>query len=337
MDKKKVIIIAEAGVNHNGSLNLAKKLILAASKANADYIKFQTFNPDDMVRRNALLANYQKKNLKKKISQYDLLKKYQIKKEYYKILIKFSKQKKIKFLSSPFDINSIYFLNKFNLDFIKVPSGEIDNVSYLKNIAKLNKKLILSTGMSNIKEIENAINLLKKFGTKKKNINLLHCHTDYPSEPQDLNLKAIKTLKKKFKLNVGYSDHSVGIEAPIIAVSYGSKIIEKHLTLDKSFPGPDHSSSLDPLEFKKMVKAIRNTEKMLGNGIKKPTNKELKNKFLVRKSIFAKISIKKGEKFSEKNLICKRPLIGISASKWYNLIGKRAKKNFKPDDKITLN
>jgi N,N'-diacetyllegionaminate synthase len=337
MDKKKVIIIAEAGVNHNGSLNLAKKLILAASKANADYIKFQTYNPEDMVRRNTSLAKYQKKNLKNKISQYDLLKRYQLKKKYYKILIQFSKQNNIKFLSSPFDIDSINFLNKLNLDFIKIPSGEIDNFFYLKNIAKLNKKLILSTGMSNIKEIENAINLLTKFGTKRKNINLLHCHTDYPSEPQNLNLKAIQTLKKKFKLNVGYSDHSVGIEAPIIAVSYGSKIIEKHLTLDKSFPGPDHSSSLEPFEFKKMVTAIRNTEKMLGNGIKKPTNKELKNKPLVRKSIFAKISIKKGEKFSEKNLICKRPLIGISASKWYNLIGKRAKKNFKPDDKITLN
>ena len=330
----KTLIIAEIGINHNGRLSLAKKLISAAAKTGADYVKFQTFEPENVVIKSAKLAKYQKRNMKKNISQLKMLKKYQIKKKFYDLLIKFSKKKKINFISSPFDVDSIKFLSKLKLNFLKIPSGEINNFPYLKEIAKLKKKLILSTGMSSLREVDQAIKILIKFGTKKKNISLLHCHTDYPSMPENLNLKSILTLKKKFKLKVGYSDHSQGIEAAIASVALGAEVIEKHLTLNNKMNGPDHKASIDPITFRDMVIGIRNTEKMLGNGKKKPTQKELHNKIFVRKSLVAKKSIKKGDRFTDKNMTTKRPALGISPMKYQYKLNKIAKKNYSEDDYI---
>ncbi len=334
MKNKKILIIAEAGVNHNGKLNYAKKLIMAASKAGADFVKFQTFNPDEMIIKTTELANYQKNNLKKKISQYKMLKKYELNKKWYKNLIDCCKKNKIKFISSPFDISSIHFLKKLNLDYVKIPSGEIDNYPYLIEIASLKKKTILSTGMSTLNEIDFALRTLLKFGLSKKKISILHCHTDYPSNIKDLNLNSIKTIKKVFKLQTGYSDHSMGITAPIVAAALGSEIIEKHLTLDKKLSGPDHQASINPKEFSQMVASVRQVEKMLGNGKKIPTNRELKNKVLVRKSIVARKKISMGEKFTTSNITTKRPAMGKSPKLYKNILGKISKKNYERDDFI---
>ena len=334
MKSKKTLIIAEAGVNHNGNLNLAKKLIVASAKSGADYVKFQTFDADSMIRKTTKLAKYQKINLKKKINQYELLKKYQLKKSYYKYLLDFSKKNKIGFISSPFDIESVKFLKKFNLDYLKIPSGEIDNLPYLIEIAKLNKNIILSTGMSTLKEVSEAIKILTKYGTKRGKIALLHCHTEYPSLPENLNLKSIITLKNKFKLKVGYSDHSSGKVAPIVAVGIGCEIIEKHITLNKKMSGPDHKASMEPNEFKDMVNSIRISERMLGDGKKVPTKIELRNKSLVRKSLIAKTEIKKGEKFTKYNLTTKRPALGLSPLSYKKFLGIKSKKNYKADDYI---
>ncbi len=334
MKNKKILIIAEAGVNHNGKLNYAKKLIMAASKAGADFVKFQTFNPDEMIIKTTELANYQKNNLKKKISQYKMLKKYELNKKWYKNLIDCCKKNKIKFISSPFDISSIHFLKKLNLDYVKIPSGEIDNYPYLIEIASLKKKTILSTGMSTLNEIDFALRTLLKFGLSKKKISILHCHTDYPSNIKDLNLNSIKTMKKVFKLQTGYSDHSMGITAPIVAAALGSEIIEKHLTLDKKLSGPDHQASINPKEFSQMVASVRQVEKMLGNGKKIPTNRELKNKVLVRKSIVARKKISMGEKFTTSNITTKRPAMGKSPKLYKNILGKISKKNYERDDFI---
>ena len=333
-NKKKILIIAEAGVNHNGKLNYAKKLIAAASKAGADFVKFQTFNPDEMIIKTAELAKYQKKNLKSKTSQYKMLKKYELNKKWYKNLIDCCKKNNIKFISSPFDISSIHFLKKLNLNYIKIPSGEIDNYPYLKEIASLNKKTILSTGMSTLKEISFALKTLLKFGLSKNKISILHCHTDYPSSIDDLNLNCIKTIKKIFKLQTGYSDHSMGITAPIVAAALGSEIIEKHLTLNRELRGPDHQASIDPKEFSQMVASVRQVEKMLGDGKKIPTSKELKNKTLVRKSIVASKKIFSGEKFTSSNITTKRPAMGKSPKLYKNMLGKISKKNYERDEFI---
>ena len=329
------IIIAEAGVNHNGKISLAKKLISAAANAGANYVKFQTYKTENIVVQNSKLANYQKENIKKFKTQFKMLKKYELKKTDYKLLIDYAKSKNIKFLSSPFDIESIFFLNRFNLDYIKIPSGEIDNLPYLKELGRLNKKIILSTGMSNLYEVDIAIRTLNKYGTKKKNISVLHCHSAYPSNISDLNLNVIYTLKKKFNLKVGFSDHSDNIYAPVIAVALGAQIIEKHLTLNNSMSGPDHKASIEPNKFKNMVNLIRATEIMLGSKKKIPTKNELINKQFVRKSLVAKIDIKKGEKFSTMNLTTKRPGTGISPMKFNSYINKRAKKNYSKDDLIS--
>ena len=330
----RTIIIAEAGINHNGKINLAKKLIKAAARSGADYIKFQTYNTEKMIIPNAKLANYQKKNISKIKTQFEMLKKYELKKAYYKLLINYAKKNKIKFLSSPFDQDSITFLNKFNLDFIKIPSGEIDNFPYLKKIGKIKKKIILSTGMSTLKEVNLAINTIIKYGSKRKDISLLHCHSAYPSELVDLNLNVIKYLKKKFKLRVGFSDHSTSVYAPSIAVALGAEIIEKHLTLNNKMSGPDHKTSLNPKKFKNMVQLIRQAEKILGNAKKSPGKNELKNKPFARKSLVAKADIKKGEIFSKTNLTTKRPGLGISPMKFNHYLNKKAKKNYSKDDLI---
>lgn len=333
MNRKKVIIIAEAGVNHNGSLVIARKLIDVASKAGADFVKFQTFNVENLVLPGTTLASYQKINSRFK-NQYELLKKLQLSEKKHLELIKYCKKKKIKFLSTAFDIKSIKFLNTLKLTFFKIPSGEITNYPYLAQIAKFKKDVIVSTGMSTIADIYFCIKVLTTNGLKKDQIYLMHCNTSYPTPDKDANLKCILTMKKKFNTKIGYSDHTSGIIAPILAVALGAKIIEKHFTINKKLQGPDHQASLEPNEFYDMVKKIRQTEILLGSQNKKITNSEKKNIKVVRKSIVASTFIKKGEILNEKNLDTKRPLKGICASKWEFILGRKAKKNYKKNDFI---
>jgi N,N'-diacetyllegionaminate synthase len=330
----KTIIIAEAGVNHNGRLNLALRLIDCAAKAKADYVKFQTYSTENLVQKKLKLAKYQRPNIKKIKSQYELLKKYELSYNDHKIIMKRCKLKKIKFLSSPFDLQSIELLKKLKLNIIKIPSGEITNIPYLKKIGCLKKKIILSTGMSTINEIKNAIKILLKNGTKKKDLTLLHCSTEYPAHKEKLNLLSIKYLRKYFNLETGYSDHSEGILASIAAVALGAKVIEKHITLNKNFEGPDHKASLSPDELINLVDGIRETEKMLGKNEKKPYKAELNNLKFIRKYIVAKNFVKKGEIFSEKNITTKRSGTGIPSENWNSIIGKKSKFNFLPDENI---
>ena len=333
MKKKKIFIIAEAGVNHNGSLKIAKELIKRSAEIGVDAIKFQTFITEEEITKKAPLANYQiKKN--ETTNQFNMIKKLELSHSEHKILQNFCKKYKIEYMSSAFDIKSLKFLKSIKLKRYKIPSGEINNYPYLCEIGSYKKEIILSTGMSTIKEIDQAIKILIKAGAKKKQIKLLHCHTDYPTMPKDANLLVIKTLRKKYGDIIGYSDHTMGIEAPIAATALGSIIIEKHLTLNKRMKGPDHSSSLEPYEFKEMVRVIRNIEEALGNGKKIPTKNELKNKKFVRKSIVAKEFIKKGQILSEQNITTKRPAIGTNPMNWKNIVGKKAKKNFFKDDFI---
>ena len=335
MKKHKVFIIAEAGVNHNGKLNLALKLIDKAAEANADAIKFQTFTADNLVIKNSPLAKYQKKKIKIN-NQYKLLKKLEFTKKMHIKCIERCKIKKIKFLSSPFSIPDIIYLKSLKQKIFKIPSGEITNYPYLEYIGSLKKKIILSTGMSNLIEISNAVNILLKNGTKKNNITLLHCNSAYPTPFSDVNLNSINLLKKKFSLKVGISDHSPGIEIPICSVAYGVSIIEKHFTLNKKMIGPDHSSSINSEELKNMVISIRNAESALGYNKKKISKSEKENIKIVRKSIVANKNISKGEIFSNENITCKRPGTGISPIYFKKIIGKKAYKDFKKDELIRL-
>ena len=330
--KNKTIIIAEAGVNHNGNFNLAKKMIEKASKLGADYIKFQIFSADKLVTKFAKKPQYALSNKSK--FQHEMLKKLEINIKDILKLKKICKSNKIGFLSSAFDIESLKILNSLNLDFFKVPSGEINNVPYLRFLAGLNKKVILSTGMSNLKEISFALNILKKGGLSKKKIYLLQCNTEYPSPFVDANLRVLGLFEKKFKIVTGYSDHTPGIQASIVAVSLGAKIIEKHFTLNKKLKGPDHKASLDPKEFRNLVISIRCVEELLGKEKKEITSSEKQNVNFIRKSLVAKSSIKKGEFFNEKNLTCKRPGNGKSPSLWDFFIGQKAKRNYKKDELI---
>jgi len=334
IDTSKVFIIAEAGVNHNGRLDLAYQLIDVAKDAGADAVKFQTFIPDKTISKFADKANYQKKTTDKNESQLEMIKKIALSFEDHKKLLEYCKNKNIKFLSSPFDLDSIDFLNKLGLDTFKIPSGEIINLPYLKKIGSLNKKLIISTGMTNLGEVEFAIDILVESGTKRENIAILHCTTNYPTPYEEVNLKAMQTLATAFKLPVGYSDHTLGIEVPVAAVAMGAKIIEKHFTLNKNMEGPDHITSLEPHELKAMVKAIRNIKKSLGDGIKKPNKSEIEIMKVVRKSIVASKSIKKGEIFTRTNITVKRPGTGISPIRWDEVIGEKANRDFKDDELI---
>lgn len=333
---EKVLIIAEAGVNHNGEISLAKELIHAAIESGADIVKFQNFNTSNLVTKKAKKANYQLKNSPLENSQYEMLKKLELSSDSFQELESYATKLNIEFLSTAFDIESIKFLKKLNLKRYKVPSGEITNFPYLREIAHSQKPIIMSTGMATIKEIENAIKVLQRFGALKENLSILHCTSDYPAAFGDLNLKAIQTLKSKFSLEVGYSDHSLGIEVPIAAVSLGARIIEKHLTLNQKMIGPDHLASIEPQSFKEMVKNIRNIEIALGNENKIPTMNELKNKQLVRKSIVASVNIREGEVFNEQNITSKRPGIGICPMQWETVLGKVAKKSFYKDQIIEL-
>ena len=332
----KIIIIAEAGPNHNGSLKLAYKLVDLAKKCNADFVKFQTSIPELHISKFAKKANYQKKNTKINESQLEMAKKIKLSFKEFEKLKKYSIKKKINFLSTAFDLNSIDFLKKLNLKYFKIPSGEITNLPYLKKVARFNKKIILSTGMSNMKEIKDAIKILISNGTRKENITVMQCNTEYPTPLKDANLKAMLTIKNKFNVKVGYSDHTSGIEACLAASALGATIIEKHITLNKNFYGPDHKASIEGKDFKKMVNGIRNITIALGTGIKKPTNSEKKNIIIARNSIVAKVDIKKGKKFSYKNLAIKRPGNGISPMKIKKVVGKLAKRNFVQDEIIKI-
>lgn len=331
---KKIFIIAEAGVNHNGNVELAKKLINIASEAGADAVKFQTFRTENVVSKNAQKAEYQKETTGSTESQFDMIKKLELDVETHKELIAYCHEKKIMFLSTPFDLDSVDLLNNLGLKIFKIPSGEITNLPYLRKIARLNKKIILSTGMATLNEVGEALNILISSGTAKENITVLHANTQYPSPMNDVNLNAMITIKNTFDIAYGYSDHTLGIEIDIAAAAMGASVIEKHFTLDKNMEGPDHKASLEPDELCAMVKAIRNIELALGDGIKKPTSSEIPNIEVARKSIMANCTIKKGERFTENNLAVKRPASGISPMKWDELIGTMATKDYQEDDFI---
>jgi len=330
----KVFIIAEAGVNHNGSTELAKKLIDIAKNAGADAVKFQTFKAEKLVSRDAQKADYQKQTTNKKETQFDMIKKLELDLDTHKELISYCKTKDIMFLSTPFDHDSIKLLSDLGLEIFKIPSGEITNLPYLRHIGKLNKQIILSTGMSNIQEIKDTLNILISSGTKKENITILHANTMYPTPMKDVNLKAMVTIGNTFDIAFGYSDHTLGIEVDIAAVALGACCIEKHFTLDCTMEGPDHKASLEPDELKAMVKAIRNIELALGDGIKRISPSESSNIGIVRKSIVAKRNIKIGENFTEDNITIKRPGNGINPMKWDEVLRTIAKKDYIEDELI---
>ena len=329
-----VFIIAEAGVNHNGSVDLAKKLIDVASISGADAVKFQTFKAENLVSKNAQKADYQKQATDATESQFDMIKKLELDVDTHKELIAHCQKKDIMFLSTPFDHESINLLSDLGLQIFKIPSGEITNLPYLRHIGSLGKKVVLSTGMSNLKEVGDALNILINAGTSKDNITVLHANTMYPTPMEDVNLNAMLTIQKEFGVDIGYSDHTLGIEVDIAAVAMGASCIEKHFTLDKTMDGPDHKASLEPEELKAMVGAIRNIEKALGSSEKKPSPSESVNIKVVRKSIIASKDIQKGDLLTDKNITVKRPGNGISPMKWDDIVETIATKDYRTDDLI---
>ena len=335
---KRVVIIAEAGVNHNGDIDKAKRLIDKAVEANVDYIKFQTFKTELCISKNAVKADYQIENTQNSSeSQLEMVKKLELSFEQFIELEKYCQQKGIKFLSTGFDTDSLNFLAGLGVKIAKIPSGEITNLPYLRQVASLFPEVIISTGMATITEIKDAVKVLTDNGVSKDKITVLHCNTEYPTPMEDVNLKAMLHIQRELGVPVGYSDHSLGIEVPIVAVALGATVIEKHFTLDKNLPGPDHKASLEPEELKAMVTAIRNIEKAIGgSGLKEVSKSEAKNKAIARKSIVAAKKIVKGESFTVENLTVKRPGTGISPMQWDEVIGKIAKKDFEEDDLIEL-
>lgn len=325
-------IIAEAGVNHNGSMDMAKQMVKAAKEAGADYIKFQTFVPEKLVSRYAPKADYQKKSTGTEENQLQMLKKLALTKQDFISLKQYCTELGIGFLSTPFDLDSIEFLETLDMDFWKLPSGEVTNYPYLEKLGKTGKKVVMSTGMCNLKEIEEAVSVLEENGTT--DITLLHCNTEYPTPFSDVNLLAMHHMQKELHKPVGYSDHTVGIEVAIAAAALGAVVIEKHFTLDKTMEGPDHAASLDPDELKQMIRAIRNIEKSMGDGIKRRTVSEEKNCTAARKSLVAKTFIRKGETFTVDNLTVKRPGSGKSPMKWREILGTRAEKDYEADELI---
>ena len=334
---KRTLIIAEAGVNHNGDIAKAKALIDKGAEAGVDFVKFQTFKAGNLVTKQAKRAAYQDKNTQDNDSQYEMLKKLELSQAVHQELIDYCAQKGVQFLSTGFDFESLEFLAGLGITIAKIPSGEITNLPYLRKIATLFPEVILSTGMATITEIKDAVKVLTDNGVSKDKITILHCNTEYPTPMEDVNLKAMLHIQRELGVPVGYSDHTLGIEVPIAAVALGATVIEKHFTLDKTLPGPDHKASLEPEELKAMVMAIRNVEKAIGgSGLKEVSKSEAKNKPIARKSIVATKTIKKGDLFSAENLTVKRPGTGISPMQWDNVIGKTAKKDFEEDDLIEL-
>jgi N,N'-diacetyllegionaminate synthase len=334
----KVIIIAEAGVNHNGDIQVAKKLIDVAVDAGVDYVKFQTFKADSLVSKSAKKAEYQSVNINDgDDSQYAMLKKLELSHENHLELMSYCSERNIQFFSTAFDVEGVNYLNDLGLSFFKIPSGEITNYPYLRAIALCGKPVIMSTGMCSEIEIKQAMDVLLKFGLKKDNISILHCNTEYPTPMKDVNLKAMLSIQKTFDVQVGYSDHTLGIEVPIAAVAMGATIIEKHFTLDRTLPGPDHVASLEPEELKAMVKAIRNIELALsGDGQKMPSDSESKNISIARKSIHLKNNLSKGHVISEEDIISLRPGDGISPMEWENIVGQKLVTDKKEYDKLFL-
>jgi N,N'-diacetyllegionaminate synthase len=330
----KVFVIAEAGVNHNGSIDMAKQLIDVAAQAGADAVKFQTFRADLLVTKTAVKASYQKKFQPSTDTQYLMLKKLEIDATAHDALIEHCKTRSIQFLSTPFDSVSIDLLSSKKIDTFKIPSGEITNLPYLRHIARVAKKVILSTGMSNLGEIELAIEVLIAGGVKKENIVALHATTEYPCPLEEVNLLAMQTIQRAFQIEVGYSDHTEGIEISLAAVALGARVIEKHFTLDRTLEGPDHRASIEPQQLSDLVRAIRNIERALGDGIKKPTQSELSNMKVARKSIVAATKIYKGETLTSENIVVKRPAEGISPIRWDEVLGSIAQQDYLPDDFI---
>lgn len=334
--RRRIFIIAEAGVNHNGSLKTAKEMIDAAKMAGADAIKFQTFKAESLASRSAPKADYQKESMCNTESQFDMLKRLELDEAAHKELIRYCRKNGLKFLSSPFDLESIDLLNRLGLEIFKIPSGEITNLPYLRKIGSLKKEVIISTGMSGMEEIKTALDVLVECGTAKENITILHCNTEYPTPYTDVNLRAMVTIRGAFNVDVGYSDHTLGIEISIAAAALGASVIEKHFTLDRKMKGPDHKASLEPAELKAMISAIRNVEEALGSLDKRPSASEKANISIVRKSITASNFIKKGSRFTEVNITAKRPARGLSPMKWDSVVGKTAKKDFQKDELIEL-
>lgn len=329
---RETFVIAEAGVNHNGSLELAKKLVDVAAEAGADAVKFQTFKADKLVSKTAQKADYQKQTTSEGESQYEMIKKLELDEDAHRVLISYCSEKSIMFLSTPFDHDSIRLLNDFGMPIFKIPSGEITNLPYLRHIGRLGKEVILSTGMADLGEVEDALNALTGEGVPKEKITVLHATTEYPCPIDEVNLRAMQTMRNAFGVKVGYSDHTQGIEVPIAAVAMGASVIEKHFTLDRTMEGPDHKASLEPNELKAMVRAIRNIDQAIGDGIKKASKSEAKNIPISRKSIIAARPIKMGEVFSSDNLAVKRPGAGINPMRWDEIIGQVAQRDYLPDE-----
>jgi len=332
----KVLIIAEAGVNHNGSLEIGKRLVDAASEAGADIIKFQTFKAEKIVSREAKKALYQIANMQETDDlQLGMLKKLEMNDDMHLKLQSYCNEKKIEFLSTPFDLDSIHYLQSLGITIGKIPSGEITNLPYLEEMAKSFSRIILSTGMSNLSEVKDALNVLLKGGTKKENITILHCNTEYPTPVNDVNLLAMLTIKNDLGVRIGYSDHTAGIEVPIAAAALGAEIIEKHLTLDRNMEGPDHKASLEPAKLKEMVDAIRNIELALGDGIKQPSPSETKNIIIARKSLVAKYSLQAGHIIAKEDITAKRPGNGIAPMRINEIVGKKLVRSVEEDEILT--
>ncbi len=330
----KTLIIAEAGVNHNGSVDAAKKLIDAAVNSGADLVKFQTFKAETLVTTTAEKADYQKNLTDRSETQFEMIKKLELDRAAHEELIQYCELKSICFLSTAFDHDSIDMLAELNIPFYKIPSGEITNLPYLRHIGRMGNSIVMSTGMATLKEVRAALNILLEAGAEKNKITVLHCNTEYPTSMEDVNLKAMLTMRDELGVAVGYSDHTLGIEVSVAAVALGASVIEKHFTLDRTLPGPDHAASLEPDELKAMVAAIRNIEKAIGDRVKKPSPSEMKNMSIARRSIVAKKPISKGELFSEKNLTVKRPGTGISPMEWDTYIGKLSDREYQADELI---
>ncbi len=332
----KVFIIAEAGVNHNGNLDMALQLVDVAADAGANAVKFQTFSADALVTKAARQADYQVENTGKTESQYAMLKRLELTENDHLAIIERCQQRQIQFLSTPFDSDSIVLLHKLGMTTYKVPSGELTNLPYLRQVARVAQQVILSTGMARLAEVEDALIALLQAGLSREQIIVLHATTEYPCPMNEVNLRAMQTMAQAFGVAVGYSDHTKGIEVPVAAVALGATVIEKHFTLDNTLPGPDHKASLEPYELKAMVAAIRNVEQALGDGIKQPTASEQKNMSVARKSIVASKVIKIGDLFTADNLTVKRPGTGISPMRWDEVIGQTSRYTFIPDEPIAL-
>lgn len=330
----RIFIIAEAGVNHNGDLQTAKKLVDEAAKAGADAVKFQTFKAEALVSRDAKKADYQMETTKQSESQYDMLKKLELTPDMHEQLIAYCREKHIMFLSTPFDLESLHYLVGCGVEIIKVPSGEVTNYPYLREVGRTGKRVIISSGMSTLEEIKEAVEVLR--GNGSTDITVLHCNTEYPTPYQDVNLRAMVTLGETLETAAGYSDHTQGIEVPVAAAALGAAVIEKHFTLDRNMEGPDHKASLEPKELQAMVEAVRNIEAALGDGKKRPSESEKKNIEIARKSIVARCPIRAGELFTEDNLTTKRPGSGISPMRWNEIVGKTAVRDFAEDELIEV-